>query len=337
MFPKVSIVVPVYNLEDCIEKTLNSILSQSFSDYEIVIVDDHSSDGSVKVIELFFMEHPALCYVFLKHEKTRGVSAARNRGMNEASGEFIIFWDGDDLANTDFISTLYYKATSNKNYYDIVISGHRVIDDLKGIEKIFPIPLKIAEGKNSQQIACLRIMGRIKSHVCSSIYKRSFLENCSLEFYEGCAAGEDAEFAIKALVRSNLTGLSKKNDYIYMIHKNMGSIKNADTSYKRIERYSDNTKSHKRTTEYISLFVQDKELEFINDHLLLPQTIHKEMSLLAAQNNFIVFNEKIKNKKTRKILGDSIKTIIIKPEVFIRSLWLLLLPRFYFIYYSKRF
>lgn len=92
MFPKVSIIVPVYNLENRIEITLNSILSQSFSDYEIIVINDFSSDRSAEVIKKFFLRNPTISHKLLEHDLNKGVSAARNSGIKAASGEYIIFW-----------------------------------------------------------------------------------------------------------------------------------------------------------------------------------------------------------------------------------------------------
>jgi glycosyltransferase involved in cell wall biosynthesis len=337
LFPKVSIIVPVYNLENRIEKTLNSISSQDFYDYEIVVVDDCSSDGSAEVIKRFFMKNPTLRHKLLKHDQNKGVSAARNNGIKEASGEYIVFWDGDDLAKQNFVSDLYLQATENGNLYDIIMAGHTEINENNGRERSYPVPIQLTKGKTPQQIACLRITGKIKPHMCSSIFRRAFLENCGLSFHEGCTAGEDVEFIIKALVRSKLTGFSKKYNYIYIIHDKMGSKNNTNTPYKKIKRYTENTMAHLRTTKYISQFVQDSDLKFINDYLLLPQTVQRQINLLAINNNFTAFNNKIKDAKTKKILWSSIKSIKIKAEVFIKSLLLLFTPKLYYMYYLKRY
>lgn len=337
MFPKVSIIVPVYNLENRIEFTLNSILSQSFSDYEIIAINDFSSDRSAEVIKNFFLRNPTVRYKLLEHDRNKGVSAARNNGIKAASGEYVIFWDGDDLARKDFVSDLYLKVVEDGKFYDIVMAGHTERNESKGTEKNYRIPSKLTTGKFSQQIAALKIVGKIKTHMCSSIYKRSFLEKYDLKFSVGCTAGEDVEFAVKSLVRSCSTGFLEKNDYIYIVHGKKGIIENYDSRLKKIRRYSDNTMAHIRTTEYISRFAEDRDLIFLNDYMLLPQTVQREINLLAMKNDHIAFLDKIKDKKTRKILWNSIQTIKIKPEVFIKTLFILLSPNLYYRYYSERY
>lgn len=337
MFPKVSIIVPVYNLENRIEITLNSILSQSFSDYEIIVINDFSSDRSAEVIKKFFLRNPTISHKLLEHDLNKGVSAARNSGIKAASGEYIIFWDGDDLARINFVSDLYLKAVGEGNFYDIVMAGHTERNEIQGTEKNYRLPAKLTTGRSSQQIASLKIIGKIKTHMCSSIYKRSFLEKYDLKFSVGCTAGEDVEFAVKSMVRSSSTGFLEKNDYIYIVHGKKGIIENYESRTKKIRRYSDNTMAHIRTTEYISRFAEDRDLIFLNNYMLLPQTVQREINLLAIKDDHIAFLDKIKDKKTRKILWDSIQTIKIKPEVFIKTLFVLLSPNLYYRYYSKRY
>lgn len=337
LFPKVSIIVPVYNLENRIEKTLNSILSQSFCDYEIIVVDDCSSDGSAEIVKMFFMKNPTICHKLLEHDQNKGVSAARNNGIKAASGEYIIFWDGDDLASKNFVSDLYLKATENGNFYDIIMAGHIERNESSGAEKIYAIPMRSITGKSPQQIASLKILGKIKTHMCSSIFRKAFIGKYNLQFHEGCIAGEDIEFIIKSLVRSNSTAFLEKNDYIYFVHNKKDIIDNFDGRQKKIKRYSDNTMGHLRTTEYISKFAEDQDLKFANDHILLPQTVQREISLLAMNNDRIAFFNIINDTKARKILWGSIKSIRIKAEVSIKSLILFLFPKLYYIYYSKRY
>lgn len=340
MLPKISIIVPVYNLENRIEKTLNSILSQSFYDYEIIVIDDSSSDRSGEVIKRFFINNQTISHKLLQHDQNKGVSAARNNGIKEALGEYVIFWDGDDLANINFVSDLYLKATENGKFYDIILAGHIERNESSGAEKIYPIPIRSITGKSPNQIASMKILGKLKTHTCSSIFRKAFIEKYNLRFHEGCIAGEDIEFIIKSLVRSSSTGFSEKNDYIYIVHDKKDIIENYDSSLKKIKRYSDNTMGHMRTTEYISKFAEDQDLKSTNDYVLLPQTVQREISLLAMENNRIAFFNKIKDIKTRKILWSSIKSIKsinIKAEVFIKSLLLLFFPKLYYIYYSKRY
>lgn len=97
-FPLVSIVVPCYNAEKFIEKTINSILNQSYKNYEIIVVDDGSTDDSIKILKNLNTKK-----INIINQKNSGVSVARNTGMHKSKGEFIIFFDADDIMSYDFL------------------------------------------------------------------------------------------------------------------------------------------------------------------------------------------------------------------------------------------
>lgn len=99
--PFVSVIIPVFNKERFVANTLKSVLAQTFQDYEILIVDDGSTDKSAEIIRRFDDKR-----IQLFSEHNRGVSGARNFGISQASGKFIAFLDADDIWNSDFLQTL---------------------------------------------------------------------------------------------------------------------------------------------------------------------------------------------------------------------------------------
>lgn len=101
----ISVVIPLYNKEKSIASTLRTVLNQTFSDYEIVIVNDGSTDGSVEEIEKVQDDR-----IRLVHQPNAGVSAARNRGIEEAKGDLIAFLDADDEWKPEYLATQYHLS-----------------------------------------------------------------------------------------------------------------------------------------------------------------------------------------------------------------------------------
>ena len=101
--PAISVIVPVYNAEKVLCRCVTSILHQSYSDFEVLLIDDGSSDSSGNICEQFSVED---CRVRVFHQVNGGVSSARNKGLSEARGEYLCFIDSDDWVDSDFFSLI---------------------------------------------------------------------------------------------------------------------------------------------------------------------------------------------------------------------------------------
>ena len=111
---KITIIVPVYNAEEYLDRCMNSILDQEFSSYEVILVDDGSTDASGLICDRYSGTDPRFITV---HQKNSGVSAARNAGLNLAQGEYVMFLDSDDALLPYALDEL----MSNSNDEDVVI------------------------------------------------------------------------------------------------------------------------------------------------------------------------------------------------------------------------
>ncbi len=105
---KISIVVPVYNIKAYLKECLASVLVQSLVDWEAIIVDDCSSDGSIDVAQAFVEKDPR--FKLFSHEKNQGLGESRNTGCRAARGEYLLFLDGDDVLCQDILNDMYTKA-----------------------------------------------------------------------------------------------------------------------------------------------------------------------------------------------------------------------------------
>ena len=123
--PKISIITAVFNSEKFIESTLKSILAQSYSNWELILVDDCSSDNSLKVIQPYLEKHKN--FNLIKLNSNKGAAIARNEGTKIANGDFIAFLDSDDLWKPNKLSTQ-IKLMLNNNV-DVCFSSYDLIDE----------------------------------------------------------------------------------------------------------------------------------------------------------------------------------------------------------------
>ena len=121
---KVSVIVPVYNVEAYLEECLQSVIGQTFSEIEIIIVNDGSTDGSKGIINRYQASDSRIRVL---EQQNRGQSAARNAGLRVAQGEYILFVDSDDYIHKDCIKTLYEHA---KQELDLVLYGAHIFTDV---------------------------------------------------------------------------------------------------------------------------------------------------------------------------------------------------------------
>ena len=108
--PKVSVILPVYNVGPYLDEALNSLTSQTLKDIEIIAVNDGSTDNSEEIIEKYMANDPRIQY---HYQKNQGLSGARNTGMKFCKGEYVFFMDSDDIIEPDTLETCYNTARTN--------------------------------------------------------------------------------------------------------------------------------------------------------------------------------------------------------------------------------
>ncbi len=126
----ISVIVPVYNVEDYLEECINSILSQTYTNLEILIVDDGSMDNSLAIIQEFSQRDSRIT-IFTK--ENGGLSSARNRAIDEAKGEYLTFIDSDDYIEENYIEYLMKSLIDNEADISIVNSYHMMNGKRKDI------------------------------------------------------------------------------------------------------------------------------------------------------------------------------------------------------------
>lgn len=217
--PLVSIIIPVYKVEKYLEQCLESVVSQSLEDIEIIIVDEGDLDECRKIIDKFELSDKRIKTV---HEKNGCYGAAVNKGIVLARGEYIGIVEGDDFIDSSMVFDLYKKA---KEYdADIVKSDFYYYETSKNISrKAGKIPKdktdRILNIQNEPDIL------KIQPSIWSAIYKREFLINSNIRFLENKGGSyQDTSFAFKALSLAQKIVLTKKAYLHYRIDNENSSV-----------------------------------------------------------------------------------------------------------------
>lgn len=191
MAARVSFIVPVYNIEACLQRCVRSVLGQTFRDLECICVDDGSTDGSGTILDVLAKEDSRLKVV---HQPNRGVSVARNVGLDLAIGEYVVFVDSDDVVQEDFLPAA--LASMNANDKLDVWIGQRIVVDME-LKPYAQQPAAIPTQVITDPIQrFLRMEGRYYLYcVWGKVFRRSVIRQNDLRFKEGVSLGEDSLFA----------------------------------------------------------------------------------------------------------------------------------------------
>lgn len=207
----VSVIVPVYNVREYLDKCVSSILSQSYTNLEIILVDDGSTDGSGKAID----EYKSIDRrVIVIHKENGGLSSARNIGMKYANGDWLAFIDSDDYIDSNFIKHLLNIA--HEQNADIVTSSFEPFS-LDG-SKLKNAPVWPEETMSGNEAINATMKNRLPVGICLSIFRRSiFLEN-GITFPEG-REHEDLITRIQLLFYAKRVSFTNEKLYKYLSRK----------------------------------------------------------------------------------------------------------------------
>ena len=218
IMPKVSVIIPVYNVGPYIERCLHSLFGQTLDDIEYIFVDDGSTDDSVMLIEHVLEEYPDRLQQtkILRHDKNRGVAAARTTGIRAATGEYIIHCDPDDWVERDMYEKMYARAIETDA--DIVACYHMLNDRLVAYD-FADTPQKCLES--------MTIKSRQYVHLWTKLVRRSIVEEHDIVPFEGVDFGEDLNTTVRLLYWARTISVVEEPLYHYCIHAN--SISTSDS------------------------------------------------------------------------------------------------------------
>lgn len=215
---KISVIIPVYNSEDTIERCLNSILNQTYNNFEVICIDDGSIDKSKKIIQKYLYDNR----VKYLYQKNAGVSSARNTGINHAIGKYIIFIDSDDYIEMNMFENL--MSTLYNTNSDLVICNYNIVNGNN-----FTKNISAKEKSFTRQEFYNDFIKYYKKTLINQpwnkIYKKKYIKDF---FNVNKNLGEDLEFNIKYIKNINKIYFINKFLYNYDISSENSLSKSFD-------------------------------------------------------------------------------------------------------------
>lgn len=209
MKPLLSVIVPVYNVEKYLKRCLESILVQSWNDYEIILVDDGSTDSSAQICDLYAEKYEMIRVI---HKDNKGLSDTRNRGIEEASGEYVYFPDSDDWLEPNTFSEL--SDVIEELTYDIISFNRGFVTSEE--DKLISAKSRIQKLSGKQALLEMLKQSDVTGFANDKIYrKKLFLDN-DIEFPVG-KYYEDLGTNYKLFLKATKVYVTNQKYYHYLI------------------------------------------------------------------------------------------------------------------------
>lgn len=247
---KVSIIIPIYNVEKYIINCINSVINQSYRNIEVILVDDCGTDSSMEKVNDFISKYNNdIKLILISHKKNKGLSAARNTGLKSATGDYIFFLDSDDTIPYNSIELLVDKVNIYNNV-DFVIGGIETFGNNK-----IKYPLTCKEYINDRN-TIINTYTHVKWNVmaCNKLFRKQFLMDNNLFFKEGIYH-EDMDYTFRVAFKANSMACCYNVTYNYLIRDN------SLTTHKSLKNYEDQILIIKTNFRYFNDTDHDRTLD----------------------------------------------------------------------------
>lgn len=209
--PSISIICPVHNMQQFMRKCIDSIRMQAFTDWELILVDDGSTDQSGSICDQYVAIDDRIKVI---HQKNAGVSAARQAGSETATGEYVIHMDPDDYAETNMLGTLYQEAV--RNHADVVICDF-FVDDISGKSSV--VHQRVGSTQPDKLLRAL-LFQQLHGSCWNKLVRRACSNRYNVRFPKGVNYCEDVLFWVQLFRHSDVkTVYLPKAFYHYVMHE----------------------------------------------------------------------------------------------------------------------
>ena len=209
-----SVIIPVYNAKETLRRCLDSLIGQHFSDYELLLINDGSTDGSDAICREYANTYSCVRY-FAK--ENGGVSSARNLGLEQAKGEYILFVDSDDYVSEDYFALLSHTLESNA--VDLLMFGYR---NFGGASTEWDTGVFCEETESSvAKRISFAVCQYLFSSLLSKAFKRQIIERDNIRFSNDLAIGEDQAFIFTYAM--HIRSIGSVEDHLYNVDVSDGN------------------------------------------------------------------------------------------------------------------
>lgn len=242
--PLVSVIIPVYNCEEYIQECLDSIYAQSYANYEIILVNDGSTDGSLKILTENAKNHTNITLI---DQKNKGQGFARNHALQRAGGDYVIFVDADDYIEPQTLELAVARA--EKDAADVVHFDWKMLRMYRdGSTNLHYFNVEPFAGRSDFKGAeCDAFMDMNNYFSVNNLYRRDFLSDHAIRYDEGHIY-EDVLFVVQ--VANKATHIAFIHEPLYVVRKNLASTTHTDTESDK--HYKDFLRAVKKSFEQLS-------------------------------------------------------------------------------------
>ena len=228
--PAISVIVPVFNTEKYLSRMIDSVLAQSFKDFELILVDDGSSDMSGHICDCYAKDDNRVRVI---HTSNHGASAARNRGIEEAVGEWITFIDSDDYVLPEYLNSMY---SSGKKYNsDLVMTGLQRVSEHDPSKNVVRDWQETAVDRDHIEELFDKNVLQFQKGPVIKLFRNEIIKKYDVRFDEKLSRGEDALFVYSYLPYCRRFSVAPGANYIYCLRE--GSLMSQLSARFDVERY----------------------------------------------------------------------------------------------------
>jgi len=291
--PKISVIIPVYNAEKTVVRCVDSLLNQTLQDMEVIIIDDHGQDESIKIIQNHIAEHPRKnMFHFAETAVNSGPGEARNIGLQLAKGEYVAFLDSDDWVENEMYATLY--ETAIQHAADLCYCQAILENDKKNKQRVLSnIPVKSGAFSDKSK---RHFLSHFRSYFWFYIFRREIISKNNITFFSEKAA-EDVCFLTCNILCAERIAYVDKALYHYVHNEN--SLSN----FQNDQRYLDKLSAFRKLFDYAKKH-NGVTRSFYEEYRQELQFVYFKKAYLAATLNYLKNAKRPKIKVIREIYNE---------------------------------